>query len=835
MEGEEKKIIVLSEGADLDALSAALALQKLFPDSYLLTPKYLSKRAGEVFRDFKDLFRTTRDLPDRFTLILTDTQHIPDSIPEGRVQRLIIYDHHPLEEKGGLEGRVEKVGSATTLVVEELIKKEVHVSPEEATVIALGIYEDTGNFTYEGTTDRDLRAAAWLIEGGADLKTIRKYLLESFTKDQIEVVRRIISSIEKVFIEDREIVIATAVLERYEPDVNALLYEVKDLKEADAFFVIIEAEGKTYVFGRSQSEGIDAGKVLSFFGGGGHPEAGAVKLENVSAERIKKLLIDHLRGIDLPGIRVGEIMSSPPFLIASDLPVQEALKLLSERGFANAPVVDEGGKLLGIVSKKSLMKISKLYPRDPVGEFVNKDFTTLSPDSPVWEAEEVLTKFGQKLIPVVEEGKVLGVITRLDVLYRMKEDLGSAKAVHKRVKLPKNIEDIAKEVGEIAKGMGFRAYIVGGVVRDILLGKEVWDLDLVVEGDALEVARRLAERHGVEVHPFPEFGTAHLKVGSLKLEFATARRETYAHPGAYPKVERASLKEDLVRRDFTINAMAISVNPEDFGTLIDFFGGIRDLKDRIIRVLHPVSFIEDPVRILRALRFAGRLGFKLSKSTERLLRQAVDLGLLDQAPRGRIMNEIRLALREDRLLEILSLYRKFKVLEHVIKGFSWNQRLEDRLMDLKKVVDWHSLEFPSERIDYGWVFLMVILLSVKREVGLRFLEEVSAPAWVRDSMEHLYSSMNMLKSKLRRADKNSEIYRVLKGVHLSILLILMTCRDLREKVKLFLERLRFVKAPPEAVSKLKEKGLKGRNLGVEIERIKERAMDEERSFIMERS
>ena len=835
MEGEDKKIIALSEGADLDALSATLAVQKLFPDSYLLTPKYLSKRAGEVFRDFKDLFRTTRDLPESFTLILTDTQHVPEEIPEDRVERLIIYDHHPLDIKDDFEGRVEKVGSATTLVVEELINAGKSVSPEEATIIALGIYEDTGNFTYEGTTDRDLKATAWLLKQGADLKTIRRYLLESFTKDQIEVVRRIISSIEKVFIEDKEIAIATAVLEKYEPDVNALLYEVKDLKEADAFFVIIEAEGKTYVFGRSQSEEIDAGKVLSFFGGGGHPEAGAVKLENVAAERIKKLLIDHLRGIDLPGIRVGEIMSSPPFVIASDLPVQEGLKLLSEREFANAPVVDGEGRLLGIVSKKSLMKVSKLYPQDPVGEFVNKDFTTLSPDSPVWEAEEVLTKFGHKLIPVVEGDRVVGVITRLDVLYRMKEDLGSAKAVHKRVRLPKNIEGIAKEVGEVAKDLGFRAYIVGGVVRDILLGKEVWDLDLVVEGDALEVARRLAEKHGVEVHPFPEFGTAHLKIGDLKLEFATARRETYSHPGAYPKVERASLKEDLVRRDFTINAMAISVNPEDFGTLIDFFGGIRDLKDRIVRVLHPVSFIEDPVRILRALRFAGRLGFKLSKSTDRLLKQAVDLGLLDQAPRGRVMNEIRLALREDRLLEILSLYRKFKVLDHVIKGFSWDQRLEDRLMDLKKVIDWHSLEFSSERIDYGWIFLMVILLSVKREMGMKFLEEVSAPAWVRESMDYLYGSMSVLKSRLRKATKNSEIYKTLKGVHISVLLILMTCRDVRDKVRVFLERLRFIKAPPEAVSKLKEKGLKGRDLGVEIERIKEREMDGERSFIMERS
>ncbi len=829
------KVIVLSEGADLDALSASLGVQKLYPDSCLLTPRYLSKRAGEVFRDFRTLFRTTDQLPERFTLVLTDTRYFPENIPKESVEKVIVYDHHPMGDVEEFEGKVDRVGSATTLVVEELIEKGVELSPEEATVIALGIYEDTGNFTYEGTTDRDLKAVSWLLSQGADLKTVRRYMLESFTKEQIEIVRRIVSSIEKLFIDGKEIAIATAVLEKYEPDINALLYEVKDLKEADAFFVIIEAEGKTYVFGRSQTKDIDAGRVLSFFSGGGHPEAGATKLENVSAERVKNLLVNYLKGIKPPKLRVGDIMSSPPFVLSEHLSVKDALMELSERGFANAPVIDREGNLIGIVSKKSLLKLSRLYPEEPVGEFVNKDFTTLSPDSPVWEAEEVLTKFGQKLIPVVDKGVVVGVVTRLDILHRMKEDIGSARALHKRVRIPRNLEGVAKEVGEIAKELGFRAYIVGGVVRDILLGKEVWDLDFVVEGEAIEVARLLAERHSVQLHPFPEFGTAHLKIGTLKIEFSTARRETYPRPGAYPKVERASLKEDLVRRDFTINAMAISVNLEDFGTLIDYFGGVRDLKDRIIRVLHPVSFIEDPVRILRALRFAGRLGFKLSRSTERLLKQAVNLGLLEEAPTGRIMNEIRLALREDRLLEILSLYRKFKVLEHIIKGFRWTQNLEDRLVNLKRVVDWHSLEFPSERIDYGWVFLMLVLSTVKPEVSLRFLEDVSAPSWVRENMKKLYTELNALKGKLRKAERNSEVYRVLKGVHLSLLLILMTCKDVQDRVKIFLERLRFVKAPPEAVSKLRERGLEGRELGKEIERLKESLMDEERSFIMEGS
>ncbi len=830
---ECRKVIVLSEGADLDALSSALAVQKLYPDSCLLMPKYLSKSAGVVFRDFRHLFRLVKELPESFELVLVDTRYFPEEVPAQKVSRVIVYDHHPSGDVEEFEGKVERVGATTTLIVEELRKRGVNLTSEEATVIAMGIYEDTGNFTYEGTTERDLTAASWLLSQGADLRTVRKYMLETFTREQIEVVRRILSSIEKIYMDDREIAIATAVLEKYEPDINSLLYEVKDLKEADAFFVIIEAEGKTYVFGRSQAKDIDVGSILERFGGGGHPEAGATKLENVSAQRIKNLLIRYLRGLKPPKFKVGDIMSSPPFLLSEHLSVKDALTELSERGFANAPVIDREGNLIGIISKKSLLKLVKLYPEEPIEEFVSKDFVALPPDSPVWEAEEILTKFGQKIIPVVKDNTVLGVVTRLDVIQRMREDLGELKASHRKVKIPKNIESISVQVGKIAHSKGYRAYIVGGVARDILLGKEVWDIDFVIEGDAIEVAWELARLHGVNLHPFPEFGTAHLKVGTLKLELSTARRETYPRPGAYPKVERASLKEDLIRRDFTINAMAISVSPDDWGTLIDYFGGLRDLKDRVVRVLHPVSFIEDPVRVLRALRFSGRLGFKLSKSTERLLRQAVNLGLLEEAPRGRIMNEIRLALREDKLLDILALYRRFKVLEHVIKGFTWTQHLEDRLLRLKRVIDWHSLEFPQERIDYGWVFLMVILSSVRPEVSLPFLEEVSAPGWVRENMVRVYRELNAIGEGLGRARRSSEIYRLLRGVHLSLLLILMTEPQVQEKVKLYLEKLRFVKVPGEVVKKLRESGLEGRALGEEIERIKEGLMDEE-SFIMEK-
>ncbi|MDQ7082829.1 MAG: CBS domain-containing protein [Aquificota bacterium] len=423
-----EKIIVLQKGADLDALSSALGVQKLHEDALLLTPRYLSRRAGRVFKAFRHLFRTTEDMPSEFVLVLVDTRYIPEGVERDRIKGFIVYDHHPEGEVEVFEGRVDRVGATATLVVEDLMRKDVELTPEEATLIALGIYEDTGNFTYEGTTPRDLEAVAWLLSKGLDLRTLRRFLSEGYTRDQIEAVSSILSSVEKVYLRGKEIAVATAVLERYEPDITSLLYEVKDLKEADAFFVVVEAGGKTYVFGRSQDEEIDVGKILSHFGGGGHREAGALKAENLPAQRIKDLIVSFLRSGGSIRVRVGDLMTSPPFVVEAKTRVREALELLTERGFAGAPVVDDKGGLVGVISKKTLLKVVRLFPEDPVESFTLRDVHTLGPQDPVWEAEEILARFGQTLIPVVDKGRVVGVITRFDILRKLREDLGDLKA-----------------------------------------------------------------------------------------------------------------------------------------------------------------------------------------------------------------------------------------------------------------------------------------------------------------------------------------------------------------------------------------------------------------------
>ena len=806
------KVIILEEGADLDALSCAYGLLLLYEDAYLLRPSYLSKRGSEVLSSFSDRFRTLEELPEKFDLLLVDSHNYEEYLKSfgDRIRDIYIYDHHPKAPKG-FKGKVDSVGSCTTLVVEELMEKEIEIDSLSATLLAFGIYEDTGMLTYEGTTYRDAKAIAWLLERGLNLSLLRKSLSGGISKEEIDLLSKHMVSLESLYVDGKKISLVVLRMEEYKPDILSLLYELKEIKESSAFFVIVEAGGKSYLFGRSIRGEFDVSAVLESFGGGGHEFASAGKFEGVPAERLKGLLEALLKGEKVP-LKVKEIMSYPPFLIHEDMDVDLALLELSQRNYAGAPVIDDRGRLVGIVYKKNLLKAQRHGIKGKVKDFMVEEFHTLELEDFIWKAEEILSKYGEKLIPVVEKDRVVGVITRMDLLHAYRRHIQGLRAIEKKISIPEDIRGLLEEIGQEAKGLGYKVYLVGGVVRDLLMRKRIWDLDLVVEGDAIALACKLGEKWQVNCHTFQEFGTAHMKYKDYKLEFATTRRETYPHPGSYPVVEWATLKEDLLRRDFTINAMALSLNPEDFGTLIDYFGGLRDLKDGIIRVLHPMSFVEDPVRILRALRFAGRFGFKLSKGTEKLLKKAVSLGLLKKAPRGRILNELRLALREERLLEILRLYKRYGILEQIIEGFVFKPDMENLLEKLKDIVSWHKIEFPQEALDYGWVFLLLLLKDTN---GEDLLKDISAPSWVRESYKLMKENLHNLISKLQKAQRPSKIYLLLKGKPTALLLILMLYQ--KEKVKLYMERLRFIKVDVERF-----KHLKGKELGeaIEMERLR---------------
>lgn len=230
-------------------------------------------------------------------------------------------------------------------------------------------------------------------------------------------------------------------------------------------------------------------------------------------------------------------------------------------------------------------------------------------------------------------------------------------------RLSGNIMGLLKSAGRYAGDMGFRAFVVGGLVRDLFLNRENFDIDIVIEGDGVRFSREFAHGYGASIRCYTRFGTATLAFSDgLKLDIATARAEIYEQPAALPRVLPGSIRDDMCRRDFTINTLAINLDPAHFGELLDFFNGREDIKRKLIRVLHDLSFFDDPTRVFRAVRFEQRFGFRIESSTEKLIKEAVDKNLFDRLADYRISSELKLILKEEEPLRSLGRLKELGIL-----------------------------------------------------------------------------------------------------------------------------------------------------------------------------
>ena len=261
-------------------------------------------------------------------------------------------------------------------------------------------------------------------------------------------------------------------------------------------------------------------------------------------------------------------------------------------------------------------------------------------------------------------------------------------------RLPAGVLKSIRKIGNFAQEKGFSAYIVGGFLRDVLLGVENLDLDIIIEGDAITFVKLLKEKIALDMVTHRRFGTATITLpDGFKIDLASARKEHYAYPAVLPTVTFSSIREDLIRRDFTINALAVKINRNNFGQLLDLFEGQKDLTERKVRILHDRSFIDDPTRIFRAIRFEQRYNFKIEEQTLKLMREALASGMLERLTRSRLGREFILLLKEAKPLKAISrfdqlcglqvihpLIRLDKMLQ-VKKNLPFGQRLEQIFLD----------------------------------------------------------------------------------------------------------------------------------------------------------
>jgi len=318
------------------------------------------------------------------------------------------------------------------------------------------------------------------------------------------------------------------------------------------------------------------------------------------------------------------------------------------------------------------------------------------------------------------------VVTRTDLLRLMHEEISrmprykDGRLVKNEIKRFKNItsgissvmpERVVKllyDIGEMADEQGFKCYLVGGVVRDILLRKSNEDIDIVVEGSAPAFAKVFAKIHNARIAVHGKFKTAVVIFpDGFRVDFATSRTEYYNFPASAPTVEDASIRNDLFRRDFSINSMAVKLNKADFGTLLDFFGGQRDISDKKIRVLHSLSFVDDPSRALRAIRFAVRFDFSIGPHTDRLFRHAVSLNLFDRVIGPRMFLELKYILSEKNYLDALEMMKKYDMLKFFSSKIQLDNRKSQLYESLELIIDWHSFQFDEEFDVYVSRFILL--------------------------------------------------------------------------------------------------------------------------------
>jgi tRNA nucleotidyltransferase (CCA-adding enzyme) len=340
--------------------------------------------------------------------------------------------------------------------------------------------------------------------------------------------------------------------------------------------------------------------------------------------------------------------------------------------------------------------------------------------------------------------------------------------------------------GKLANSRGEKIYLVGGVVRDLLLGQANFDLDLVVEGNAIELAQQLREINQGKITTHPRFNTAKLQWDNWSVDLATARSETYAKPGALPTVTPSSIDDDLSRRDFTINAMAIHLNPGYYGRLVDPHGGHNDLKHKCIRVLHEKSFIDDATRIWRGLRYEQRLDFHLERKT--LIRLQRDIPMLDTISADRIRYEIECILKEKYPEKVFRRAQELGVLATLHLALKGNGWLAAKFDQARRLCSPEPPEFD--------LYLALLAYPLTSEEAESLISHLNLPKSSAQTLRDSITIKNKMRSLATPGISPSFIYSLLHGLSSPALVANSLATEspvASQNIHLFLNRLKDIK------------------------------------------
>lgn len=760
------RLILTHENADFDAIASLLAASKLYPSATPLLPRRVNRNVDQFLTLYWGAFQFTR--PSEWNrrrvdeVLLVDTQTL-NSV-RGMVKRpsVQVIDHHVGHDPHeNWSYQIEPVGATVTLLVEEIQARGLSLTNEEATLLLLGIHEDTGSLTYDTTTPRDLSAAAWLLDHGALLVVVRRFLNIPLTDEQFELYDRLYTAVSWHTVQGQSIVVTTAVAPpEFREEVSSIAHRLRETLTPAGLFMLVKMQNDVQLVARSTTDRVDVSVVAKVLGGGGHERAAAARVLEADLTAVKEQVIALLPQAVQPVVSVAELMSFGVQTISPAATVQQAVEMIRRFGYEGYPVMAaESRRIVGLLTRRAVDRaVSHDLEHLPVSRIMKVGEVTVRPSDTIDHLQQLMLNAGWGQIPVLPDDPAaaadgpIGIVTRTDLLnYLFKPGDKSSEPDMRQLlvdKLPPAIWEMICAISEVAADVNLPLYFVGGIVRDLLLGQSPTDLDMVVEGDAIRLARQLQKLYGGDIHAHKRFGTAkwtvdtavwqavltrHPEKNPLKeatslalphrdtlttIDFVTARTEFYTEPSALPEVTHGSIKLDLHRRDFTINTLAVRLDGSFMGQLLDFYNGRSDLAQGIIRVLHSLSFVDDPTRILRAVRLEQRLGFQIETRTQELIDSA--LPLLGRVSGARIRHEFELAFQETNPAAVLARCAEMDVLHQINNDLVWLPQSAEAFARLRPLLAdpaWHkAVGNDSLAFVYFTLWLLPLPAAVQDQV-----------------------------------------------------------------------------------------------------------------------
>lgn len=796
--GAGLELVVLPHGADLDLVGAARCLLLSRPGTRLLHPSRLAANAWSLIRRapwFQPLLFAQVPWPEIVMVHLVGVTQAPQS-PElvARLPRLeaevVVYAHGPVKLPVAARTVPIKSCSLTAHFVNGIRRADGPLAIEDAALLTMAVTERTWCGLAHRVTPLDLDALQFLRTFPVPAKQVANLVCLGLREGQRGLLNDLLSQAVDVPVGHWPIVLTTA---RTIGNVQDLLPVMETLWSRLDPHILVAAVSfgtRSRVFARSRLPEVALAPCFRSWQAREEDRWVSFQVPLGEPDEVRAALVAALEAGLRPDTTARDIMAVSPRCIRADETVANAHDMMLRFNLMSL-VVTRDDRYVGLITRRDLDRAVQMDLWDsPIEPYVASTTPIIGPDTPVRVLRRLMLRHNATRLPVVEGGKALGLITARELLRALRDPLPLPREFLPLVEtrdLPKPSEiegllrrlvplrvlHLLKKIGAKAEAMGRQAFLVGGFVRDLLLETPCLDMDIVLIGDALPFVEALQADLAAEPCHFERFRTARLAVDGLKIDFTSARIEHYSQPAALPQVELSGLSNDLFRRDFTINALALDILPGRFLRLLDFFGGERDLRERKIRILHAFSFLEDPTRLFRALRFACRFRFTLEADTQRAFDLALQRGVVGHLSLKRIGAEIARGLEEGaphRVLQKLFETGLIRALHPDLRAFTL---LPARFRLLPGMV--RRFAPLGEPIDLGAIHWIGLLAPLAPGEADRILMDLHFAAGRRRIVVETLRQMPILPGKLARLAPGDDagLHATLSGLPLETLVALI--------------------------------------------------------------